>query len=71
MNHLPLEPLACLEVWPLGQVQLVLLSVVAQALLSNFLCAGLFPSTCSGDVDDSYQWDIQTFEGWTWYWEPS
>jgi hypothetical protein len=32
-----------------------LLSVVTQALLCNFLCAGS-PSLLSGDVDDSCQW---------------
>jgi hypothetical protein len=40
MYPLPLEAFACLEVWPLGHDRLVLLSIVAQALLCNFLCAG-------------------------------
>jgi hypothetical protein len=40
LNHLPLEVLECLEVSPLGHVGSVLLSVVAQALLCDFLCAG-------------------------------
>jgi hypothetical protein len=40
MYPLPLEAFACLEVWPLGHGRPVLLSVVAQALLCNFLCAG-------------------------------
>jgi hypothetical protein len=40
MYPLPLEAFACLEVWPLGHDGSVLLSVVAQALLCNFLCAG-------------------------------
>jgi hypothetical protein len=40
MYPLPLEAFACLEVWPLGHDGSVLLSVVAQALLYNFLCAG-------------------------------
>jgi hypothetical protein len=40
MYHLPLEVFVCLEVWSLGHDGLVLLSVVAQALLCNFLCAG-------------------------------
>jgi hypothetical protein len=40
MYPLPLEAFACLEVWPLGHDWSVLLSVVAQALLCNFLCAG-------------------------------
>jgi hypothetical protein len=40
MYPLPLEAFACLEVWPLGHDGPVLLSVVAQALLCNFLCAG-------------------------------
>jgi hypothetical protein len=39
MYPLPLEAFACLEVWPLGHDGSVLLSVVAQALLCNFLCA--------------------------------
>jgi hypothetical protein len=41
---LPLEAFACLEVWPLGHDGSVLLSVVAQDLICNFLCAG---SSCS------------------------
>jgi hypothetical protein len=44
-----------------------LLSVVAQALLCNYLCAGFFLSPSSGDADDGYQWDVQTSEGWTSY----
>jgi hypothetical protein len=40
MYPLPLEAFACLEVWPLGHDGSVLLSVVAQALLCIFLCAG-------------------------------
>jgi hypothetical protein len=40
MYPLPLEAFACLKVWPLGHDGSVLLSVVAQALLCNFLCAG-------------------------------
>jgi hypothetical protein len=40
MYPLPLEALTCLEVWPLGHDGSVLLSVVAQALLCNFLYAG-------------------------------
>jgi hypothetical protein len=39
MYPLLLEAFACLEVWPLGHDGSVLLSVVAQALLCNFLCA--------------------------------
>jgi hypothetical protein len=39
MYPLPLEAFACLEVWPLGHDGSILLSVVAQALLCNFLCA--------------------------------
>jgi hypothetical protein len=38
MYPLPLEAFACLEVWSLGHDGSVLLSVVAQALLYNFLC---------------------------------
>jgi hypothetical protein len=44
MYHLPLEAFACLEVWPLGHDESVLLSIVAQGLLCNFLCAGFFSS---------------------------
>jgi hypothetical protein len=40
MYPLPLEAFACLEVWPLGRDGSVLLIVVAQALLCNFLCVG-------------------------------
>jgi hypothetical protein len=40
MYHLPLEAFACLEVWSLGHDELVLLSIVTQALLYNFLCVG-------------------------------
>jgi hypothetical protein len=36
MYPLPLEAFACLEVWPFGHDESVLLSVVAQALLCNF-----------------------------------
>jgi hypothetical protein len=38
-KSLSLEVFACLEVWPLDHDGSVLLSVVAQALLYNFLCA--------------------------------
>jgi hypothetical protein len=38
MYHLLLEAFACLKVWPLGHDGSVLLSVVAQALLYNFVC---------------------------------
>jgi hypothetical protein len=44
MYPLPLEAFACLEVWPLGHDGSLLLSVVAQALLCNFLCAGSLSS---------------------------
>jgi hypothetical protein len=44
MYHLPLEAFACPEVWPLGHDGSVLLSVVVQALLCNFLCAGFSSS---------------------------
>jgi hypothetical protein len=39
MYPLPLEAFACLEVWLLGHDRSVLLSIVAQAFLCNFLCA--------------------------------
>jgi hypothetical protein len=41
---LPLEAFACLEVWPLGHDESVLMSVVAQALLCIFLCVGSYSS---------------------------
>jgi hypothetical protein len=44
---LPLEAFACIEVWPLGHDGSVLLSVVAQGLLCNFLCAGSSSSLLS------------------------
>jgi hypothetical protein len=44
MYHLPHEAFTCLEVWPLSHDRSVLLSVVAQALLCNFLCAGFSSS---------------------------
>jgi hypothetical protein len=40
MYPLPLEAFTYLNVWPLGHDGSVLLSVVAQALLCNFLRAG-------------------------------
>jgi hypothetical protein len=40
MYSLLFEAFACLEVWPLGHGGSVLLSVVTQDLLCNFLCAG-------------------------------
>jgi hypothetical protein len=40
MYPLSIEAFACLEVWLLGHNGSVLLSVVAQALLCNLLCAG-------------------------------
>jgi hypothetical protein len=49
----PLEAFACLEVLPLGHDGPVLLSIVAQALLCNFLCAS--SSLLSGDADDGCQ----------------
>jgi hypothetical protein len=55
MNHLPLEPLACLEVWLLGYVRLVLLSIVDQALFCNFFVY-MFLSLFSGDANDDCQW---------------
>jgi hypothetical protein len=39
MYPLPLEAFASLDIWPLGHNGSVLLSVVTQALLFNFLCA--------------------------------
>jgi hypothetical protein len=56
MYRLPLEAFACLEVWPLGHDGSVLLSVVVEALLYNFLCAGSSSSLLSDDADDGCQW---------------
>jgi hypothetical protein len=47
------------------------LSVVAQAftlVVFIYLCAGddLPPS---GDADEGCQWEIQTDEGWIYYWD--
>jgi hypothetical protein len=60
MYHLPLEAFACLEIWPLGHDGSVLLSVIAQALLCNFLCACFSSSLSSGEVIDGCQWEVQT-----------
>jgi hypothetical protein len=49
----------------------VLLSVVAQALfLCFFLCAGEELLPLSGDADEGCQWEVQTDEGWTSFWDP-
>jgi hypothetical protein len=61
MYPLPLEAFACLEILSLGHDRSVLLSVVDQALLYNFLCAGSL-SFLSGDADDDYQWELQVSE---------
>jgi hypothetical protein len=53
MYPLPLKAYACLEVWPFGHDRSILVSVVAQALLCNFVCADS-PSLLSGDADDGY-----------------
>jgi hypothetical protein len=47
MYPLSLRAFACLEVWLLGHDGSVLLSVVAQVLLCNFLCAGSSSSLLS------------------------
>jgi hypothetical protein len=49
---LTIEAFACLEVRPLGHDGSVLLSVVAQALLCNFLCVGSSSSLSSGEAVD-------------------
>jgi hypothetical protein len=36
----------------------------------NYLCAVSF-SLPSGDAEGSYQWKVQTPDGWTPYWEAS
>jgi hypothetical protein len=61
MNPLPLEAFAYLEVWPCGQDGLVLLSVVAQGLLCNFLCA-ISPSLLFVNADDGCQWELPVSE---------
>jgi hypothetical protein len=70
MYPLPLEAFACLKVWPLGHDGSVLLSVVAQALLCNFLCAGS-TSLLSDDADDDRQWEVQASKCWIPYCSPS
>jgi hypothetical protein len=63
MYPLSLEAFAYLEVWSLGHDGLVVLSVEAQALLSNFLCVGS-PSLLSDDADDGYQGELQVYKNW-------
>jgi hypothetical protein len=50
-----------------------LLSIVAQAfalVVFIYLCAGEDIPPSFGDVDEGWQWEIQTDEGWVSYWEP-
>jgi hypothetical protein len=70
MYHLPLEAFACLAVRPLGHDGSALLSVVAQALLCNFLHVG-FLSSLFGDADDDCQWEVRVSKCWILYWSPS
>jgi hypothetical protein len=35
-----------------------------------FLCAGEELLPLSVDADEGYQWEVQTDEGWTPYWDP-
>jgi hypothetical protein len=56
MHPLLLKVFACPEVRSLGHDGSVLLSVVAQALLCNFICAGSSSSLLSGNADDDCQW---------------
>jgi hypothetical protein len=63
MYPLPIEALACLEVWPVGHDRSALLSVVTEALLCNFLCVGSH-SLLSGDADDNFQWEVQVSKNW-------
>jgi hypothetical protein len=35
-----------------------------------FLCASEELLPLSGDVDEGCQWEVQTNEGWTPYWDP-
>jgi hypothetical protein len=67
---LSLETFASLEVWPLGYDGSVLLSIVTQALLCNFLCAGS-PSLLSSDAHDSCQCELLVSKNWIPYWSPS
>jgi hypothetical protein len=67
MYHLPLKAFACLEVWLLGHDGPVLLSVVAQELLCNFLCVGPSSSLSSGEAVDGCQWEVQTSLCWNLY----
>jgi hypothetical protein len=64
MYPLPLKASACLEVWPLGHDGSVLLSVVAQALLCNFLFAGSSSSLLFGEAVDGCQWEVQASMCW-------
>jgi hypothetical protein len=36
--------------------------------LLNYLCAGSFPFP-SSDAEGGYQWEVQTPDSWTPYWE--
>jgi hypothetical protein len=38
--------------------------------LVNFLCAGEELLPLSDDVDEGCQWEVQTDEDWTPYWDP-
>jgi hypothetical protein len=50
-----------------------LLSVVAQPFalfVFIYLCVDDDLPSSSGDADESWQWEIQTDEGWVSYWDP-
>jgi hypothetical protein len=48
-----------------------MLSIVTQSsLLWFFLCVGEELLPLSGDADEGCQWEVQTDEGWTLYWDP-
>jgi hypothetical protein len=50
-----------------------LLSVVTQAfalVVFIYLCAGEDLPSSSSDADEGWQWEIQTDEGWVFYWDP-
>jgi hypothetical protein len=64
MYPLPLKAFACLEVWPLGHDGSVLLSVVAQALLYNFLCVDSSSSLSSDEAVDDCQCEVQASMCW-------
>jgi hypothetical protein len=39
------------------------------ALIVSYLCAGEYLPPPSSDADESYQWEVQTDEGYVPYWD--